>query len=106
MKGWPDTRPNAGQSLQLLPSEASIKIPEKLAVSMLYTDNPQTSLLKVQVFNMAILLLDIASDLWKSVTSLPELFQPSVDCLRYISSLELTSSMSNTLQVLFAFSPS
>ena len=94
-----------------MPSDVS----GKLSFSSLYAKTPQEAQLKLQVFSMAIELVDATGDLWKDITAFPELFHSTKDILTAISKSKLHSSLPSQTQVLqlsdltdirFAYAPS
>jgi nucleolar protein 14 len=99
VEGLPDTRlENGNTSLQLQASEVTKEIPPKMSFSALYSNknDPQT---KIQALDMAIELVDTATDLWKSVTAFPELFHSAQQILTKISNSKIHSSLPSSMTV-------
>lgn len=85
-------------ALSIKSSEISKKDHPKLSFSTLYEAEPDPSTLKVQLLNLAIDLVNISSDLWKSVISFPELFSTTKSLLQTFSETKLYRSLPSTTQ--------
>ena len=98
VEGLPETRTENGTTtLRLQKSDMSKEISSKIKFSSLFAKNSNEIPLKIQVFNMAIELVDVAGDLWKSVLAFPELFDSTKEILTAISS---TSALPPSTKVL------
>jgi hypothetical protein len=71
-----------------------------MSFSALYSKKIDDSELKLQALNMAIELVDIAVDIWKSVPAFPELFQSTNSILSSISRTKLYHALPSQTQVL------
>jgi hypothetical protein len=97
----PDTRPEKGSTKRRLrSSDIAKEVPTKMSFSSLYGKSANDSDLKLQALNMAIELVDTATDIWKSVPAFSELFQPTNRILTLISKTKLYSSLPSPTQVL------
>jgi hypothetical protein len=70
-----------------------------LSFSTLYSENPDDTQLKLQVFNMVIELVDTGSQLWKSILAFPELYLTTQTILTKISKSKLLSSFPSPTKV-------
>jgi hypothetical protein len=102
-EGLPDTRPEKGSTTRRLrSSDIPKEVPTKMSFSSLYGKSTNDSELKLQALNMAIELVETATDIWKSVLAFPELFQPTNSILSLISKTKLYRSFpSPTLVLIF-----
>jgi Nop14-like family len=99
MTELPDTRTDNGMSEVQLRATAVKDIPSKISFSLLYTKNVDEEQLKLQLFGMAVELIDVSSNIWKSSIALPELFHPTHAILTSISKKKLISTLPISLQV-------
>ena len=102
-KALPDTRTDdAASALRLCAADVVKAVPCKMPFTSLYTKSTAEGHLKLQVFAMAIELIDTSSEIWKSVIALPEIFSPTHAILTSISKKNLFSSLPEPTKV---FSP-
>lgn len=96
----PDTRLNdRSASLQLEASKVPKEIHDKTPFSALYSNNQNDPQIKVQALSIAIELVDTAAELWKSVTTLPEIFHSTQQILAKISDSKIHSSLPSPITV-------
>jgi hypothetical protein len=95
----PDTRADDRMSELRLRTTAVKNIPDKISFSSLYTKDVDEEQLKLQIFGMAIELVDTSSNIWKESIALSELFHPTHAILTSISKKKLISTLPTSLQV-------